>query len=140
MRMNLEDDLTRTFRAAALAAPGSRAGVLGRGGRAPAPAHPEPDGRTDRRVTAVVAVAAGVAALGLTAVRHADPAQPPDARPLPAGSRPTVDLSAVKPYQEVWPDAIVELPYPLPDGRRYAVEAALGADTYLADAVDRTSP
>src|SRR5689334_15079561 len=126
MRKNLEDDLARMFRAAEQAAPG------------PEPEFPKAVAARWRRrtrnrmtvaVTAVVAI--GAAAFGLTAVRQGDPGPTLDARPLATGKLPTVDLSAAKPYREAWPEAYVELPYPLPDGRRYEVVAALDADNYL---------
>lgn len=80
---------------------------------------------------AVVAVAAGVAVFSPPVTRQPDLAQPLDPAPLPTGSLPTVDLSAAKPYRDLWPDALVTLPLRLPDGRRYFVEAALGGDAYL---------
>jgi hypothetical protein len=132
MRPNLEDDLTRTFRAAALAAPDP-------GPEFPAAVATRQRRRTRTRmaggvaaVTTAIAVAAGVAVLDPTAVGHIEPAQPLDARPLAIGSPPNVDLSAARPYREVWPEALVELTYPLPDRRPYSVEAALGSDSYLA--------
>jgi hypothetical protein len=80
---------------------------------------------------AVVAVAAGMVAFGPPVIRQPDLAQPLDPAPLPTGSLPTVDLSVAKPYHDLWPDALVELPLRLSDGRRYSVEAALGGDAYL---------
>ena len=131
MRRNLEDDLTRTFRAAGRAAPGS-----GPGFSAALAARRRRRART--RVAgvagafaAVVAVAAGIAVLGPPVIRQPDLAQPLDPAPLPTGSLPTVDLSVARPFRDLWPDALVELPLRLPDGRRYSVAAALGGDAYL---------
>ncbi|MBF9128204.1 hypothetical protein I0C86_04230 [Plantactinospora sp. S1510] len=131
MRRNLEDDLTRTFRAAALAAPDAEPEFS-----ATVAARRRRHARTRIAgmaavVTAVVAVTAGVAVTGLPGFRHAGPAQSLGAIQVPIGSLPTVDLSVAEPYRDVWPDAVVELPYPLPDGRTYSVEAALDADSYL---------
>lgn len=53
---------------------------------------------------------------------------------------PTVDLSTAKPLRDLWPDAIVELPLRLPDGRRYSVKAALGGDAYLVVPRDERGP
>jgi hypothetical protein len=131
MRTNLEDDLARTFRAAALAAPDPEpefpAAVAARRRRR---------ARTRMAGVAAAVVAVGVAAVGLAAVRPGDPAPTIGARPMATGSLPTVDLSAAEPYREVWPDALVELPFPLPDGRPYSVEAALGDGTYVVLPVD----
>jgi hypothetical protein len=80
---------------------------------------------------AVVAVAAGVAVFASPIAVQPDLAQSLDPVPLPTGSLPTVDLSLSKPIRDLWPDAFVELPLRLPDGRRYSVEAALGGDSYL---------
>lgn len=91
-------------------------------------------------VTAVVAVMAGMAAFGLPGTRQPDPAPGLDALPLPTGSLPTVDLSVAKPYRDLWPDALVELPLRLLDGRRYSVEAALGGDAYLVVPWDDRGP
>ncbi|MFC0527096.1 hypothetical protein [Phytohabitans kaempferiae] len=140
MRMNLEDDLTRTFRAAGLAAPDSEAGFS-----AALAARRRRRARTRMAAvtaafTAVVAVTAGVAAFGLPIAQQPDLAQPLDAAPLPTGSLPTVDLSVAKPYRDLWPDALVELPLRLPDGRRYSVEAALGGDAYLVVPRDERGP
>jgi hypothetical protein len=90
--------------------------------------------------TVVVAVAAGVAAFGVPVARQPDLAQPLDAAPLPTGSLPTVDLAVAMPYRDLWPDALVELPLRLPDGRRYSVEAALGGDAYLVVPRDERGP
>jgi len=131
MRMNLEDDLVRTFRAADLAAPDSESGFS-----AALAARRHRRARTRMAAmtaafTAVVAVTAGVAAFGLPVARQPDLARRLDVAPLPTGSLPTVDLSVAKPYRDLWPDALVELPLRLSDGRRYSVEAALGGDAYL---------
>jgi hypothetical protein len=128
---DLEGDLTRTFRAAGLAAPDP-----GSGFSAALTARRRRRARTRMAgmagaFAAVVAVAAGVAVLGAPVTRRPDLAQPFDPMPLPTGSLPTVDLSLSKPYRELWPDALVELPLRLPDGRRYSVVAALGGDAYL---------
>lgn len=127
MRRNLDEDLARTFRAAALAAPDAEpefsAAVAARRRRR---ARNRMAGVT-AAVTAVVAVTAGVVAPGPPAAP-----QPGAVRPLSIQSLPAVDLSAARPYRDAWPEAVVELPYPLPDGRRYSVEAALGAGAYLA--------
>src|SRR3954468_17353126 len=128
---NLEDDLTRTFRAAGLAAPDSGSGfsaALAAGRRRRARTRMAAMTGT---FAAVVAVAAGVAVFGPPVIRQPDLAQPLDPAPLPTGSLPTVDLSLAKPYRDLWPDALVELPLRLPDGRRYSVEAALDGDAYL---------
>lgn len=131
MRMNLEDDLTRTFRAAGLAAPDSESGFSAAlAARRRRRARNRMAGMT-AAVAAVVAVMAGVAAFGLPGTQRPDVAQRLDVAPLPTGSLPTVDLSVAKPYRDLWPDALVELPLRLPDGRRYSVEAALGGDAYL---------
>ena len=131
MRRNLEDDLARTFRAAGMAAPDA-----GSGFSAALAARRRRRARTRMAgmagaFAAVVAVAAGVAVFGPAVTRQADLAQPLNPAPLPTGSLPTVDLSAAKPYRDLWPDALVELPLRLPDGRRYSVEGALGGDAYL---------
>jgi hypothetical protein len=127
----LEDDLARTFRAAGVAAPDS-----GSGFSAALAARRRRRARTRMAgmagaVAAVVAVAAGVAVFSPLVTRQPDLAQPFDPAPLPTGSLPTVGLSAAKPYRDLWPDALVELPLRLPDGRRYSVEAALGGEAYL---------
>jgi hypothetical protein len=83
---------------------------------------------------AVVAIAAGVAVFGPPVTQQPDLAQP--LAPLPTGSLPTVDLSVAKPYRDLWPDALVELPLRLPDGRRYSVVAPLGGDAYLVEPRD----
>ena len=85
---------------------------------------------------AVIAVLGGVAAYGPPVIRQPDLAQPLDPAPLPTGSLPTVDLSVAKPYRDLWPDALVELPLRLPDGRRYSAKAALGGDAYLVEPWD----
>jgi hypothetical protein len=129
--MNLEDDLTRTFRAAGLAAPDSGLGFSAAlAARRRRRARARMAGMA-AAFTAVVAVTAGVAAFGLPGTRQPDLAQRLEVGPLPTGSLPTVDLSAAKPYRDLWPDALVELPLRLPDGRRYSVEAALDGDEYL---------
>jgi hypothetical protein len=131
MRMNLEDDLTRTFRAAGLAAPDSEPGFSAAlAARRCRRARTRMAAMT-AAVTAMVAFTAGVAAFGLPGTQRPDLTQRLDAAPLPTGSLPTVDLSVAKPYRDLWPDALVELPLRLPDGRRYSVEAALGGDAYL---------
>jgi hypothetical protein len=137
---DLEDDLTRTFRAAGLAAPdpgpGFSAALTARRRR-------RARTRTAGMVgafAAVVAVAAGVAVLASPIARQPDLAQSPGPAPLPTGSLPTVDLSLSEPYRDLWPDAHVDLPLRLPDGRRYSVKAELGADMYLLVPFgDRTS-
>lgn len=140
MRMNLEDDLTRTFRAASLAAPDSESGFSAAlAARRRLRARTRMAGMT-AAFTAVVAVTAGVAAFGLPVAQRPDLAQPLDAGPLPTGSLPAVDLSVAKPYRDLWPDALVELPLRLPDGRRYSVEAALGGDAYLVVPRDEQGP
>ncbi|MEU8658539.1 hypothetical protein [Actinoplanes philippinensis] len=125
---DLEDDLTRTFRAAGLAAPDPEPGF-------PAALTARRRRRTRTRMAgafaAVVAVAAGMAVLASPLVRQPDLAQPLGPAPLPTGSLPTVDLSLAKPNRDLWPDAFVELPLRLPDGRRYSVQAELGGDAYL---------
>jgi hypothetical protein len=140
MRLNLEDDLTRTFRAAGLAAPDSESGFSSAlAARRRRRARTRMAGMT-AAFTVVVAVTAGVAAIALPVTRQPDLAQPVDAAPLPTGSLPTVDLSVAKPYRDLWPDALVELPLRLPDGRRYSVEAALGGDAYLVVPRDERGP
>lgn len=140
MRMNLEDDLARTFRAAGLAAPDSESGFSAAlAARRRRRARTRKAGMT-AAVTAVVAVMAGVAAFGLPGTRQPDLARPVDAAPLPTGSLPAVDLSAAKPYRDLWPDALVELPLRLADGRRYSVLAALGGDAYLVVPWDDRGP
>lgn len=90
---------------------------------------------------AVVAVAAGVAVFAAPVARQPDLAQSLDPAPLPTGSLPTVALSAAKPFRDLWPDALVELPLRLPGGRRYSVVAPLDGDEYLvAPRDDLTRP
>ncbi|GIE76404.1 hypothetical protein Aph02nite_23540 [Actinoplanes philippinensis] len=132
---DLEEDLTRTFRAAGLVAPNAEPGfsvalTARRRRRART--------RMAGAFAAVVAVAAGMAVLASPLVRQPDPlvrqpdlAQPLGPAPLPTGSLPTVDLSLSRPIRDLWPDAFVELPLRLPDGRRYSVQAELGGDAYL---------
>ncbi|BCY08754.1 hypothetical protein [Actinoplanes sp. L3-i22] len=138
---DLEDDLTRTFRAAGVAAPDS-----GPGFSAALSARRRRRTRT-RTATmvgafaAVVAVAAGVAVFAAPVARQPDLAQSLDPAPLPTGSLPTVALSAAKPFRDLWPDALVELPLRLPGGRRYSVVAPLDGDEYLvAPRDDLTRP
>nr|WP_296064893.1 hypothetical protein [uncultured Actinoplanes sp.] len=136
MRRNLEDDLTRTFRAAGLAAPDARPGFSAAlASRRRRRARVRTAGVAGA-FAAVLAVAAGVAVFGPPVTRQPDLAQPLHPAPRPTGSLPTVDVSVAKPYRDLWPDALVELPLRLPDGRRYSVEAALGGDAYLVEPWD----
>ena len=137
MRRNLAEDLARTFRAAALAAPDAE------------PSFPAALAARRRRrarartasaaaaFAAVAAVLAGAVAYGLPAVQQRELARPIDAPP--PGSA-VVDASTARPYREVWPEALVELPLRLPDGRRYSVKAALDGDTYLVVPLDDRGP
>jgi hypothetical protein len=117
MTQGFEDQLVRTLHAAAQAAP------------APEPNFPDGVARVRRRRGRIRVAGAGALTvlIALSVAVGLRPAPPPV---LPADPS-VVDLSAAKPYHEVWPHAIVSLPATLPDGRNYTVEAALGHDTFV---------
>ncbi|GAA1641914.1 hypothetical protein [Actinoplanes couchii] len=112
MRTDVENDLTRTLRAAFASAPPVAPGfpetVTRRRGQ-----------RRRRRAAAITGLAAVLLAItGVVTVR-------PAAESLPADAGPVRDVRAV------WPEAVVTLP-PLTGGDvRYQVEAALGDGVYL---------
>jgi hypothetical protein len=127
MRTEIEDRLEAVLATAASAAPQPGAdfitGVRGRVRR-----H-----RRRRVMLGICGVAAVVLAGALVpaAVRHParvdQPALPPP--PMP-------DLVHLRPAEQVWPQAVVELPARLPDGRGYVVLLALGGKRYLVRSVE----